>query len=485
MSNARDAANLDDSRGRLSISLRPQIYWDAPQEWDKGRSIGEPHGETTDNPLGRGAANLLGWPILSAPASAPVIAYLFTTFPKSTETFLQREIIAMKAHGVSMRLYSLWGGGGSFRGAPVTPFNKWRLLTLMWMIPIEAWRRPEVLGQLLRGLLSRRPPSWLNFWENMLGAGFACIFAREFRRNPPSLIHAAWGGAPATAAWLLWRMDGHRFSAAAHAYDIFEHGGDWWLFDKLEHAAFVHTSTEMGRGALMEHGLEAAKIACIRRGLDQLPKVKALRADRSTLHVLCIARLVAKKGLDRQLRIYAALKAAGVAFEARIVGEGPLRLELERLAGRLGIASSVTFTGHLPQPEVWEQLAWADVLLHTGVVAASGDRDGLPNVIPEAMASGVLVVTSPVAATTEAIHHRETGLVASTDIVAEWVSALRELAIDDDLGERLRTAARRWVEENFDAHKNAARLLRRFDQTLGQTVSTAGSKSGAPAPSLK
>ena len=53
----------------------------------------------------------------------PVIAYLFTTFPKSTETFLQREIIAMRRHGANLRLYSLWGGGGTFRGVPVARCN--------------------------------------------------------------------------------------------------------------------------------------------------------------------------------------------------------------------------------------------------------------------------------------------------------------------------------------------------------------------------
>ncbi|MSU52701.1 MAG: colanic acid biosynthesis glycosyltransferase WcaL, partial [Opitutaceae bacterium] len=183
------------------------------------------------------------------PAPKPVIAYLFTTFPKRTETFLQREIIAMRAQGVQLRLYSLWGGLDTFRGLPVARFNKWRLLTLFWMIPYEGARRPEVLRQVVYGLFTRRPPSWINFWENMLGAGFACIFAGDFRRNPPTLVHAAWSGAPATAAWLLRRLDGHLFSAAAHAYDLFEHGGDWWLRDKLEHAAFVHTSTEMGRTA--------------------------------------------------------------------------------------------------------------------------------------------------------------------------------------------------------------------------------------------
>ena len=310
------------------------------------------------------------------PTAAPVIAYLFTTFPKNTETFLQREIIAMRAQGAGLRIYSLWGGGGTFRGQPVARFNKWRLLTLLWLIPAESWRRPDVLRELLRGLFKRRAPSWLNFWENMLGAGFACLHAGAFRKNPPTLIHAAWGGAPATAAWLLWRLDGHRFSAAAHAYDIYEHGGDWWLREKLEHAAFIHTSTEMARQALIARGLAPEKIIVIRRGLDRLPVVKSLRASRVPLHLICVARLVEKKGLDHQLRIYAALRAAGVAFAARIVGEGPLRPELEKLAGHLGIGAEVTFTGHLAQHEVWNQLAWADVLLHTGVIAPSGDRDG-------------------------------------------------------------------------------------------------------------
>lgn len=400
------------------------------------------------------------------PAPKPFIAYLFTTFPLGTETFLQREIIALHRRGVPLRLYSLWGGGGTFRGIPVHRFPKWRLLLLPWVLPREAGRRPAVLAQLLRGLASRRAPSWLNFWENMLGAGFACLFARAFRREPPALIHAAWGGAPATAAWILWRIDGHRYSAAAHAYDLYEHGGDWWLREKLEPAAFVHTSTEMGRRALLARGLDPARIACIRRGLDQLPPRKALRALRTPLRLICVARLVGKKGLDHQLRIYAALKAAGVPFSARLIGEGPLRTELERLAGQLGVAAEVTFTGHLPQHEVWNQLAWADVLLHTGVIAASGDRDGLPNVIPEAMAAGVLVLTSPAAATTEAVTHGVSGLVAEVTAPADWVGWLDRLSRDDVFAERLRTAARAWVEEHFDAHRNAALLWERFQTAL-------------------
>lgn len=405
---------------------------------------------------------------------SPTIAYLFTTFPKSTETFLQREVVALLERGVRLRLYSLWGGGGTFQGQPVVRFPKILLLSLLWRIPAESWRRPAVLRQLLRGLFTRRAPSWINFWENLLGAGFAAVFAGAFRRDPPDLVHAVWGGAPATAAWLLHRLNGQPYSAAAHAYDLYEHGGDWWLVEKLRPAAFVHTSTEMGRQTLLERGLPPEQVVCIRRGLNVLPPFRVLRSSRSPLRLAAIARLVPKKGLDHQLRIYAALREAGVPFSARIAGEGPQRRELERRAGELGIADQVEFLGHLSEAGIGQLLDWADGLLHTGVVAPSGDRDGLPNVIPEAMAAGVIVVTSPAAATTEAIRDGVTGMVRPVDRPEQWVEVLRQLVTDDALAESLRQEARRWVEENFRAEVNTGRLLDRFRAVLE-------SRSGEPS----
>lgn len=374
---------------------------------------------------------------------------------------------ALQAKGLKLKLYSLWGGGGEFRGLPVRSFPKWRLIPLfLFEIPWQCVRRPRLIRDLFEGVFTRVAPSWLNFWENMLGAGFAGCYHRELRADPPALVHGAWAGAPATAGWVLWRMYGWRYSSGAHAYDLYEHGGDWWLLEKLQHARFIHTSTDMGRRELIERGVPAEKIVCIRRGLDDFPAFKPLRSPRQPLRLVCIARLVPKKGLDWQLRIYRALQEAGLAFEARIVGDGPLRNRLGEMAGRLGLGGAVQFTGALPPAQVWEQLAWADVLLHTGVVAESGDRDGLPNVIPEAMAAGVLVVTSPVSATTEAISQARTGLVADVDLPLAWVVALRQLAEDDKLAEMLRVAARRWVDENYDAHKNTARLVECFERAM-------------------
>ena len=104
----------------------------------------------------------------------PSIALIFTTFPKVSETFLQRDVLALQAQGIRLKLYSLWGGGGEFSGMTVQRFPKWRLLPLIiFTIPWNCFRRPRIVRDLFAGVLTRGAPSWLNFWENMLGAGFA------------------------------------------------------------------------------------------------------------------------------------------------------------------------------------------------------------------------------------------------------------------------------------------------------------------------
>jgi glycosyltransferase involved in cell wall biosynthesis len=363
--------------------------------------------------------------------------------------------------GIEPGLFSLWGGGGQFRGRSVGAFNKWRLVPLLlFIVPWNFVRRPRLIRDLFAGVFSRRPPSWLNFWENMLGAGFAGVaYCSEFRDLKPATIHAAWGGAPATAAWLLWRIHGVPYSVGVHAYDLYEHGGDWWLLEKITHARFVRTSTEMARTELIRRGVPSRKIHCIRRGMADFPAMKPLRAVRLPLRIACVARLVEKKGLRWQMEMYAALKKACVAFEARIAGGGPLRKELETRARELGVGDSVTFLGEVAHGHVWKLLEWADVLIHTGVVSASGDRDGLPNVIPEAMSAGTLVVSSSAAAATEAVHDGATGFIAPVEDAAAWVNAFQRIAADDALAERLRAGARRWVEENYDARKNIGRLI--------------------------
>lgn len=393
----------------------------------------------------------------------PELVLLFTRFPHPTETFLQREVNALRALGVRLRVVSLWGGAAEFGGAPVEQFNRWRLFSVVWRLPLETWRtRGGFFADMLRALVSKPPHGWLNFWENLLGAGYGVVEAPRYRREQPRHVHAVWASAPAGAAWAVWRLTGIPFSVAAHAYDLYEHGGDWLLREKLALARFVRTSTEMAAATLRERGAPPEKVLVIRRGLEVLPPFKPLRPVRAVLRVVCVARLVEKKGLERQLELYAAARDAGLALQVRVYGGGPLHPRLTAQLHALRLRGTVELMGHRPLKEIFEALAWADVLVHTGVVARSGDRDGLPNVIPEAMAAGAVVVTSPVAAATEAITHEQTGLVAPIEDTAAWLGAWRRLATDNGLCERLRGAAHDWVLENFNVHRNAAQLLARL-----------------------
>jgi len=397
------------------------------------------------------------------------LAYLFTTFPEASETFLQREVRAMRAQPVDCTLHSLWGGARTWEGLPVARFELWRLVGLLWWLPYWAWRKPRALTDMVEAAMRHPPPSWLNFWENLLGFGFALVEAHRLE-NParrPHLCHGVWATAPAAAAWLIERLTGIPYAMGAHAYDVFQHGGDWLLEEKLRRARLIHTTTAATRARLLARGADPARIALVRRGLDDIPPLRMRRRLGKTLHLLVIGRLVPKKGLFQLLLILRHLRERGVSFECRVVGDGPLVGELRAKVKELGLPDCVQLTGRLDYAAVVAlRREWADVFLFTGLVAPDGDRDGLPNVIPEAMADGVPVVTSPVAGTTEAITDGVTGLVAPLDDREAWRQAIARFAGEAEFTDQIRARAHAWVGENFDATRNAAQLATAVRQSV-------------------
>jgi glycosyltransferase involved in cell wall biosynthesis len=204
----------------------------------------------------------------------------------------------------------------------------------------------------------------------------------------------------------------------------------------------------------------------LRRGILDFKPCPPTRTPRTPLRLLSVARLVPKKGHDFQLKVYSALHKAGVAFDATLIGDGPLRSKIEAEIRDAGLSGKVRLLGARGEAEVAEAFSQADVLLHTGVVASNGDRDGLPNVIGEAMSHGVVVLATPVAGVGEAIENGWNGLLGTPGAVDCWVRLLQELARDDALYNRLRLAAFAWVQAHFDARRNARRLLERIDATL-------------------
>ncbi len=399
------------------------------------------------------------------------ILYVATTFPVYSETFLQREARALRDLGVELTILSLHRGETEFDGFEIDRFSKWELLTLLWKLPIIVLTRFRVFRTWLFELFTHRPPTPLSFWANMLGMGVAVARESQIRAMNPDLVHCVWSADPASFGWVCSLLVGTRFSVGAHAYDVFDHGGDWLLRTKTREAILVHTSTESAYSCLKEFVPES-KLHLIRRGMNRFPEFKPLRMDRSGLRIICVARLVEKKGFPFQIRIYEALRDAGFAFEARIVGEGKLRDEIESELERRGLDGLVVLKGRMSQEDTMRELAWADVLFHTGVIDRNGDRDGLPNVIPEAMAAGTLVLASPVSGVVEAIEHNVTGLLRDVDDAESWVAECVRIQEDDSMCERIRSAGRAWVERESVASRNSGKLLQAMKERLSLEAST-------------
>ncbi len=394
------------------------------------------------------------------------LAYLFTTFARPSETFLRRELDAVRSLGVDVRVVSLWGGAGE----GVRTFPLGQMLTLIWRSFRELILRPAPYRDLLEHMLDRDIPSWLNFGENWRGIGCAILLARELKAARTRRCHAVWATMPAAAAWVLHHIAGIPYTMGAHAYDIHEDGGDWLLPLKLRDAALVHCSSEAACERVLALGCEPGKVVVIRRGLTHIPAtLKPLREGRAALpRLVSVGRLVEKKGYCEQLRLLAALAEAGLDFEAAIVGSGPKEAELKALAAQLGLSKRLRFTGWLDEASVNAELDRADAFIFTGKVAQSGDRDGLPNALAEAMARGLPVLTTNVGATAEVIRNGENGYILPIDEPEAWCKALDSICNDDAFCENLRRRARRWIEDNFDAMGNAAKLLQEAEERLGK-----------------
>lgn len=172
--------------------------------------------------------------------------------------------------------------------------------------------------------------------------------------------------------------------------------------------------------------------------------------------VLFVGRLVPKKGCDLLLRAMAGLAAEGSDLDLAVIGDGPLRPELERLAAELG--APARFLGSRPPEDVRAWMRRARLLAAPSRTAASGDSEGLPITILEAQASGLPVVASRHAGIPEAVIDGESGLLVAEDDVGGLAAAIRDLDREDELWRRCAAAGRRSIEERFDLDRQCARL---------------------------
>jgi colanic acid/amylovoran biosynthesis glycosyltransferase len=396
------------------------------------------------------------------------IAYVLKRFPRLSETFVAAELIELERQGEQLAVFAV-----SRPEEPVRHAFVEELRAPVVYLPHRPVREPIRVARALVRVLRCDGRGWLeaarySLWppraKGLRRLVQATVLRDEMERAKIDHAHAHFATAAARLANLAWRMGGPSYSVTVHAKDIYheevrvEH-----LRDKLAPASFVAAVSGAGRDHLdAVLGLDG-KLAAVPNSVDMRRLGPARTGSGEPGLVLTVARLVEKKGLHDLVAACALLqRRASTGVRLEVVGGGPLLGGLRDTAERLGV--NARFLGPLPQEQVLERYRRAAVYCLPCVVAGSGDRDGLPTSVLEAMALGVPVVTTAVSGLPEAVIDGETGLVVPQHDPEALAAAIERLLTDGELASRLAGRARRHVEERFALERSAAQLRSLFPE---------------------
>ena len=237
------------------------------------------------------------------------------------------------------------------------------------------------------------------------------------------------------------------------------------LAAKLAQAAFFRVVTDYCRQRLLAlpeaAGTSAERVPVVLLGLD-LANWQQRAASRGDGTIVTAARLVPKKGLHVVPEALALLRARGVRCRWRVIGDGPERESLQKACAQRGVQDLVDFLGARDNGFVRSELLTADAALLPCVIAADGERDGIPVFLCEAMAFGVPVVTTPVSGIPELVRDRDTGFLCaagdSSSLATVLAAVLADPAEAHRVGERGRTLVHRVLDVDTLASALVARI---------------------------
>jgi colanic acid/amylovoran biosynthesis glycosyltransferase len=395
------------------------------------------------------------------------LGYVLKRFPRISETFIAAELIELERQGERVTVFAVT--------RPQEPFVHAFLDELraeVVYLPHRPLRSPIRVARALVRVARSDARGWLgaaarSLWPPRL-AGVrrllqATVLRDEMRVAGIDHAHAHFATAAAGLAHLSWRMGGPPYSVTTHAKDIYHHDVRVdRLREKLMHALFVATVSRDNRRHLdaVLGGTTPVHVVSNSVDLRRLNGSAPRRPEPGL--VLSVARLVEKKGLLDLVEACAVLIRRGTPVQLELVGDGPLRGQIAAAAERLG--APLRLHGVLPQEQVQELYRRASVFSLPCVVASTGDRDGLPTSVLEAMALGVPVVTTAVNGLSEVVIDEETGLLVPEHDPVRLADALGRVLADPALALRLADAGRRHVEHGFKLERNIARLRALFPQ---------------------
>jgi glycosyltransferase involved in cell wall biosynthesis len=437
-------------------------------------------------------------------ASGGAVGYVLMAYPRASEPFITSEIYRLEQAGLRLRLYVVKPAepGDRHPRHPVvdrirvrpeylprttslstTPFGSWLATNLRLFRPAFTHmlrRRPRglaraiaaALAQAARARMAGCPTGHKTCLRELL---LAMALADRLSRAPEVRhLHAHYAHGATTVAWLAALITGLSFSFTAHAKDLYCESLNpaGLLRRKLLAARFAVTCTETNRRYLRQiasqtpvhrvyHGLNADFSALLAKAPERPATDDAFR-------VLGVGRLVRKKGFDTFVEACAVLRKAEAPLEAIIAGsDGEHGDEVRRRISNLRLDGVIRLTGPLDQASLYEQYGRATAFCLPCRVLDDGDRDGIPNVLMEAMARGLPVITTPISGITELVSDGVNGLLVPPDDPQALAGALQRLRHDPALADRLANAARRTVQSRFDGEALAGRLAELFREAAG------------------
>jgi glycosyltransferase involved in cell wall biosynthesis len=396
------------------------------------------------------------------------LAYVLKRFPRISETFVAAELIELERNGEQVTVFAV--------SRPQEAFTHGFLEELkaeVVYLPYRPLRQPLRVIRALARTIARDRGRWfraaaaglrrpsLSSWRLVLQA---TVLRDEMLQAGIDHAHAHFATSAADLAHLAWRMGGPSYSVTAHAKDIYhEQVRHDDLRRKLGGALFVATVSEGNRSYLDGILNGNARVRVVPNSVDIRRLGEPPERHPEAGLVVTVARLVEKKGLPDLVDACGLLAQRGVPVRLEVAGDGPLRAELEAKAAASGL--DAVFHGALPHEQVRSLYERATAFCLPCVVAATGDRDGLPTSVLESMALGVPVVTTGVNGLEETVIDGVTGLIVPEHDPAALSGALERLLGDPELAARLAAQGRRHVEDGFTLERSVSILRSLFPET--------------------
>ncbi len=391
------------------------------------------------------------------------LGYLYSRYPVLSQTFCDAEMLELEQRGHEIVLASVYPPKTELRHeylaklrAPIHYAPASRELDALARKAKRRGRWPEVL-------VAEHEKRFGPKYKAPLRARNALFFVELFERERVSHFHVHFANRAAHTAMFVKAISGIPFSITAHGQDFMSDLGHSELLREICAAAeFIGAETDWSRDLLASRCPESAgKIFRVYNGLD-LSRFPAPEPKRNTgtIRVLSVGRLVPFKGFDVLIDACAQLRTLDLRCE--IIGDGPLREELQARVCRHHLQTRVHFAGEQSQNQVLAALRHCDIFVLASSTDERGASDVFPTVIAEAMACGKPVVCTTVAGIRELVANGETGLLVSPHDADAFARAIERLACDETLRNDFGGAGRRRIEQNFTIEKTIEPLLERF-----------------------